>query len=117
MAAPRTGSTLVRSMRRMIVVLSLFVALSPGLPARAQLYGRSVYFAEGTTRAGFSELLSFLNTNQSAITITLEYQFADGAPAVSREVSVDPRTLTFVNPAQDPDVGVRRDISVVASSP
>src|SRR2546422_10488529 len=97
-------------MRRALPLLVLVLAaLAPGVvpvgPAHAQLSGRSVYFAEGTTRSGFFESISFLNTNPSRIVITLEYQFADGAPAVSRQVDVDPRTPAFVVPSEDTGVG------------
>jgi exo-beta-1,3-glucanase (GH17 family) len=68
-------------------------------------------FAEGTTRPGFEEWLTIQNPNDSAITVTADYQFGPGqGPPASRSYTVEGRRrFTVFVPAE---VGYDKDVSV-----
>ncbi|MGH7904164.1 MAG: DUF5719 family protein, partial [Candidatus Dormibacteraceae bacterium] len=71
------------------------------------------HFAEGTTRPGFQEYLTILNTGADA-TATIGYLFGDGSPAASRAVVLPGhgRTTVDVNGA----AGGGKDVALIVDS-
>jgi len=72
------------------------------------------YFAEGTTREGFQEWLTFLNPNLEPVELTVTYAFP-GSEALKRNYSVDAESRLSVE--VEGEVGPERDVSVSVSSP
>jgi photosystem II stability/assembly factor-like uncharacterized protein len=72
------------------------------------------YFAEGATRGGFDEWLTFQNPGTETITVNATYQFAFGqGDEVTRSYTVEPgRRRTVYVPAE---VGEGKDVSVCLS--
>ncbi len=76
---------------------------------------RSLYFAEGTTRAGFDEWLTLQNPGRSAITVSATYQMGTGQGApVTRAYQVGALQRRTVPVALE--VGRGKDVSVLLSS-
>src|SRR5437879_8008131 len=94
-----------------IAVLTLpFVATAPATASPPSQY----YFAEGSTRPGFEETLWLFNSGTASITVTVEYQFGDGASAASRNYTDDAESQKFV--IVNDEVGSGKDVSLSVSS-
>ena len=113
--------------------VSVSLASTPGIVAERQVYfnymgvwtGGSVaagtampekswYFAEGTTRQGFSEWLCLQNPSKVAFTANLTYMLGDGRTIdKSVELAANSRVTLDVNH----EVGPGQDVSVKATAP
>jgi hypothetical protein len=73
----------------------------------------SCYFAEGTTRAGFEEWLTFYNPWDEDLVATVTYMIADGANRIRYyNVPAHTRVSVYVNA----EIGSDRDVSVTVTS-
>ena len=72
--------------RRLALALVLLAAAVPGpaTTAAAQTGRATYYFAEGTLQSPFAQDLVLLNPGTTGIAVSVEYQFADGAQALTR---------------------------------
>ena len=86
-------------------------ATSGGTPASTS----SFYFAEGTTREGFTEELDLANTTGTPGVARVTYAFADGSQPVSRDYAVDSQHTLGVN--VNAEVGPDRDVSMKVETP
>ncbi len=80
--------------------------------AGATALATSYYFAEGTTRQGFEEWLTFQNPQAAGITISAQYQCGDGS-VVEKSYAVAAHSRRTVYVAGE--VGAGRDVSVALS--
>jgi N-acetylmuramoyl-L-alanine amidase len=71
------------------------------------------YFAEGTTRAGFTTYITVMNPNHAAADVTFTYMLGSGSPVVRRH-TVDPESRFTLDVSQD--VGTGRDVSAFLRS-
>jgi len=74
---------------------------------------RTWYFAEGSTRAGFSEFICLLNPNGRATEATLSYMLGTGQN-IEKPYSLPPNSRTTVNVSDD--VPAENDVSIKISS-
>ena len=75
---------------------------------------RTWYFAEGTTRAGFTEYVCLLNPGTAATVATVTYML-DSGENVEKAYSLPPSSRTTVSVGAD--VPPERDVSVKVSAP
>ncbi len=77
-------------------------------------YATTFYFAEGTTRSGFSETLSLLMPNDSG-TATINYYFADGSASTTQSVGMAAGHVATVD--VNAFVGANKDVSAKVTLP
>ena len=77
-------------------------------------YATIFYFAEGTTRSGFTEKLSLLMPNDSG-TATINYYFADGSASSSQTLPMTAGQITTVD--VNGVVGANKDVSAKVTLP
>ncbi|MHB8895707.1 MAG: LamG domain-containing protein, partial [Candidatus Geothermincolia bacterium] len=111
-------------------VSAMLVGDRPFVAERAQYYNTGVYcggdvssglaepaqslsFAEGTTRAGYTEWLSLFNPNSDVANVSVQYMFADGNGKVT-EHTVPPLTRYTVSVAAE--CGPEKDVSCFLTS-
>ena len=71
------------------------------------------YFAEGTTRQGFTTYIAVMNPNHAAADVTFTYMPGSGSPVV-RTHTVEPRSRFTLDISRD--VGTGRDVSTFLRS-
>jgi hypothetical protein len=77
-------------------------------------YATTFYFAEGTTRSGFTEFLSLLMPNDSG-TATIDYYFADGSASTTQSVGMAAGHVATVD--VNAFVGANKDVSARVTLP
>ncbi len=71
------------------------------------------YFAEGTTRDGFTTYIAVMNPGQTAATVDFTYMLGSGEP-VTRTHTVEPRSRYTLDVSSD--IGPGRDVSTILKS-
>jgi N-acetylmuramoyl-L-alanine amidase len=106
----------------LVVLVALLVSVLPGYAALASggsdspgagSLADSWYFAEGTTRSGFTTYIAVMNPNSSDATCTFDYMLADGTVTTKKhQVKAQSRFTIDVSS----DVGADKDVSTHLTS-
>src|SRR5207302_287937 len=90
------------------------VGLTP-VPSSGAAGSMTYYFAEGTTRRGFTEVLYLANRGSVIENVNIEFSFADGAPPQQYPMQLGRYGTTPLDVASV--VGNDRDVSAKVTGP